>query len=385
MIPYGRHSISEEDISAVVNVLRSEWITQGPSINQFESALASYCGADHAVAVSNATAALHLSCLALDVGPGAHVWTSPNSFLASANCALYCGATVDFVDINPCTYNLDVTALEKKLYSAKLNNRLPSALIVVHFAGQSCDMAAIAELGNLYGFRIIEDASHAIGADYLDTKVGSCKYSDLTVFSFHPVKILTTGEGGVILTNQPKLKEKLISLRSHGVVRDPALLQQQDQGGWFYEQQMLGFNYRMTDIQAALGLSQLQRVDTFVSRRRSLAKRYDELLAPLPVITPFQNPDGNSAYHLYPIWINEAIAGKTRRYVYDFLRDNQIQVNVHYIPIHLQPYYQELGFVPGQFPAAEYYYSGAISLPLFYDLTESDQDFVVDILKLALA
>lgn len=384
MIPYGRHSISEDDISAVVDVLRSKWITQGPCINQFESALAAYCGAHYGVAVINATAALHLACLALGIGPGKHVWTSANTFLASANCALYCGANVDFVDIDPATYNMSVTALEEKLHLAKQNNMLPSVLIPVHFAGQSCDMAAIADLGKKYGFRIIEDASHAVGADYLDAKVGSCRYSDMTVFSFHPVKIITTGEGGMVMTNEQELQKSLMSLRSHGVVRDPTQLLRLDQGAWYYEQQMLGCNYRLTDIQAALGLSQLQRLDLFVSRRRKLAKRYDALLSALPLVTPFQNSAGNSAYHLYPIWINEAAAGKSRRYVYDFLRAQQIEVNVHYIPVHLQPYYRKLGFEDGQFPVAEHYYSGAISLPLFYDLTEADQDKVVEAVKSAL-
>ncbi|MGZ8221958.1 MAG: UDP-4-amino-4,6-dideoxy-N-acetyl-beta-L-altrosamine transaminase [Methylobacter sp.] len=385
MIPYGRQSISEADIEAVIATLRSDWITQGPTIGQFETALAAYCGAQYGTALANATGALHLACMALGVGPGDVVWTSPNTFLASANCARYCGAAVDFVDIDPSTYNMSADALAHKLQSTKQQGQLPSVVIPVHFAGQSCDMAAIAALGREYGFRIIEDASHAVGADYLDGKVGNCRYSDMTVFSFHPVKILTTGEGGMVLTNRPELQQTLLSLRSHGMIRDPAKTIRQDQGAWYYEQHALGYNYRLTDIQAALGLSQLQRLDQFVSQRRKLAARYDDLLASLPLVTPTQSTDGKSAYHLYPIWIDEAKAGKSRRAVFDALRARQIGVNVHYIPVHLQPYYQKLGFTAGQFPVAERYYSGAISLPIFYDLSEPEQDQVVETIKEALA
>ncbi|MBA5686094.1 UDP-4-amino-4,6-dideoxy-N-acetyl-beta-L-altrosamine transaminase [Rugamonas apoptosis] len=381
MIPYGRQSISEQDIAAVVAVLRSDWITQGPAITAFEQGLAAYCGAPHAVAVANATAALHIACLALQVGPGDLVWTSPNTFLASANCALYCGAQVDFVDIDPVTYNLCPQALERKLEQAAQAGRLPKVVIPVHFAGQSCDMAAIAALAQRYGFRVIEDASHAVGADYRDGKVGNCAYSDLTVFSFHPVKILTTAEGGMVLTRQPALHQALQLLRSHGMTRDQALLQHPDEGAWYYEQVALGYNYRITDLQAALGLSQLSRLDEFVARRRALAARYDTLLAPLALRTPGQAASGRSAYHLYPIHV----APERRRAVFDALRAQGVGANVHYIPVYQQPYYQRLGFQSGLCPQAESYYAGAISLPLYYALSEAEQDQVVAAVRSALA
>lgn len=385
MIPYGRQSISEADIEAVVAVLRSDWITQGPVIDQFEQALAAYCGARHAVAVCNATAALHLACLALGVGPGRRVWTVPNTFLASANCALYCGAQVDFVDIDDATYNLDVPALAAKLRAARERDCLPDVLIAVHFAGQSCDMAGVAALAAEYGFKVIEDASHAVGADYLDGKVGNCRYSDLTVFSFHPVKILTTGEGGMVMSNRPELDKALRRLRSHGMTRERAELSRPDPEPWYYEQLELGFNYRITDIQAALGLSQLDRLDEFVARRRAIAARYDAGLAGLPLATPAQSADGRSAYHLYPIWIDEARAGTSRRAVFDALRAAGIGVNVHYIPVYLQPYYRRLGFAPGHCPRAERYYAGAISLPMYAALTDEQQDRVVAAVRGALS
>lgn len=388
MIPYGRQSISDEDVAAVERVLRSDWITQGPAITQFERSLAEYTGARHGLAVSNATAGLHLACLALGVGKGDLVWTSPNTFLASANCALYCGADVDFVDIDPGTYNLCVDKLEAKLRAAQAAGRLPKVLIPVHFAGQSCDMRAIHALARQYGFRIIEDASHAVGADYADGKVGNCRYSDITVFSFHPVKILTTGEGGMLLSNDDALHRQLSLLRSHGMVRDPADLDDHGQGAWYYEQHTLGYNYRITDIQAALGLSQLGRLDAFVARRRAIAARYTTLLAGLPVTTPFQAAYGESAWHLYPIWIEPGADGDVaarRKAVFASLREQGIGVNVHYIPVPNQPYYRRLGFKPGQFPQAERYYSGAISLPMYYSLTDAEQDQVVEAVRKALA
>jgi UDP-4-amino-4,6-dideoxy-N-acetyl-beta-L-altrosamine transaminase len=388
VIPYGRQSISDEDIAAVERVLRSDWITQGPAITQFERSLADYTGARHGLAVSNATAGLHLACLALGVGKGDLVWTSPNTFLASANCALYCGADVDFVDIDPRTYNLCVDKLEAKLRAAQAAGRLPKVLIPVHFAGQSCDMRAIHALALQYGFRIIEDASHAVGADYAGGKVGNCRYSDVTVFSFHPVKILTTGEGGMLLSNDDALHRQLGLLRSHGMVRDPADLEDHGQGAWYYEQHTLGYNYRITDIQAALGLSQLGRLDAFVARRRAIAARYTTLLADLPVTTPFQAAYGESAWHLYPVWIQPGADGDVaarRKAVFASLREQGIGVNVHYIPVPTQPYYRKLGFAPGQFPAAEHYYAGAISLPMYFSLSDAEQEQVVDALRRALA
>ena len=384
MIPYGKQSISDDDIEAVAEVLRSDWITQGPNIDQFERSLAAFCGAQYGVAVCNATAALHIACLALEVGPGDLVWTSPNTFLASSNCVLYCGAQVDFVDIDSATYNMDVAQLRAKLVRAKQAGRLPKVVIPVHFGGQSCDMAAIGALAQEYGFKVIEDASHAVGADYLDGKVGNCRFSDFTVFSFHPVKILTTGEGGMVMTNQAPLQQRLQRLRSHGMTRDPALMQAADQGAWYYEQIELGFNYRITDIQAALGLSQLARLESFVAQRRALARRYDQLLANLPIRCPAQAPFGRSAFHLYPIWIDEAASGKTRRAVFDAMRASGIGVNVHYIPVYLQPFYRGLGFAPGLCPEAERYYQGALSLPLYFGLSVPEQDQVVEALKAAL-
>lgn len=384
MIPYGKQSISEDDIAAVVAVLRSDFITQGPAIERFEQGLARYVGAGYAVAVCNATAALHIACLALDVGPGDTVWTSPNTFLASSNCALYCGAQVDFVDIDPATYNMDVRLLRSKLEAARQAGKLPKVVIPVHFAGQSCDMAAIGQLAQEFGFKVIEDASHAVGADYLDGKVGNGRFSDLTVFSFHPVKILTTGEGGMIMCNSPELAARLQRLRSHGMTRDAALISAQDPGAWYYEQIDLGLNYRITDIQAALGAAQLTRLDEFLARRRALAARYDRLLAGLPLVRPQQATFGVSAYHLYPVWIDEAASSRTRRQVFDAMRAAGIGVNVHYIPVYLQPYYQKLGFAPGLCPQAERYYQGAISLPMYYSLSDAEQDQVVAALKQAL-
>lgn len=384
MIPYGKQSISEDDIAAVVAVLRSDFITQGPAIERFEQGLARYVGAGYAVAVCNATAALHIACLALDVGPGDWVWTSPNTFLASSNCALYCGAQVDFVDIDPATYNMDARLLRSKLEAARQAGKLPKVVIPVHFAGQSCDMAAIGQLAQEFGFKVIEDASHAVGADYLDGKVGNGRFSDLTVFSFHPVKILTTGEGGMIMCNTPELAARLQRLRSHGMTRDAALISAQDPGAWYYEQIDLGLNYRITDIQAALGAAQLTRLDEFLARRRALAARYDRLLAGLPLVCPQQAAFGVSAYHLYPVWLDEAASSRTRRQVFDAMRAAGIGVNVHYIPVYLQPYYQKLGFAPGLCPQAERYYQGAISLPMYYSLSDAEQDQVVAALKQAL-
>ncbi|MEH2269294.1 MAG: UDP-4-amino-4,6-dideoxy-N-acetyl-beta-L-altrosamine transaminase [Nostoc sp.] len=376
-IPYGRQSISQEDIDAVIEVLRSDWITQGPAIERFEQAVANYCGVKYAVAVSSATAALHIACLAADLAQGDILWTSPNTFVTSANCGLYCGAKVDFVDIDPNTYNLSVDELERKLTAAEKQSCLPKVLIPVHFAGQSCEMEQIAALSQRYGFKIIEDASHAIGASYQGQHIGSCQFSDMAVFSFHPVKIITTGEGGMVLTNQDELYQRLIRLRSHGITRNPDLMQGESHGSWYYQQLELGFNYRMTDIQAALGASQVQRLDEFVERRQLIAQRYNQLLQDLPLMLPWQHPDSESSWHLYVIRLKLDKINKTHRQVFEKLRSAGIGVNLHYIPVHTQPYYQKLGFQLGDFPQVEQYYEEAITIPLYYGLNEESQDKVV--------
>jgi UDP-4-amino-4,6-dideoxy-N-acetyl-beta-L-altrosamine transaminase len=381
MIPYGRQDIIETDIDAVVAVLRSDWLTQGPAVPRFEQAVADYCGASHAVAVNSATSALHLACLALGLGPGDWLWTSPNTFVASANCGLYCGARVDFVDIDPRTYNLCPHKLAEKLDQAERAGRLPKVVVPVHFAGQPCDLPAIHALSQRYGFKILEDASHAIGGRYRGEPIGNGRYSDITVFSFHPVKIITTGEGGMALTNNPELAGRMTRLRTHGITRAPAEMTHEPDGPWYYQQIALGFNYRMTDLQAALGYSQFQRLDEFVARRHQLADHYDRLLADLPVVTPWQNPDAWSAFHLYVIRLDEARAGRSRRAVFEALRQRGIGVNVHYIPVHTQPYYQALGFAEGDDPEAERYYREAISLPLYPTLTEAEQDQAVSALR----
>jgi UDP-4-amino-4,6-dideoxy-N-acetyl-beta-L-altrosamine transaminase len=380
-IPYARQSISQADIDAVARVLRSDWLTQGPDIERFEKGVAAACGARHAIAVSNGTAALHLACMAFDLGPGDLLWTSPNTFAASANCARYCGADVDFVDIDPRTYNISIAALEEKLARAQRAGRLPKALVPVHFGGQSCDMQAIGALAGRYGFRVVEDASHAVGAEYRSAKVGACPHSDVAVFSFHPVKIMTTGEGGMLMTNDDGLARRLRLLRTHGITRDAGEMSGGSEGPWYYQQVELGYNYRMTDIQAALGASQLRRLDEFLARRRELVRRYDTVLKGLPLATPHEDPAGKSSWHLYVIQLDLEALGKTRRAVFERMRAAGILVNVHYIPVHLQPYYRALGFEKGQFPAAERYYERALSLPLYYELSEADQDRVCAVLR----
>ena len=380
IIPYGRQTISEKDIESVVRVLRSEHLTQGPQVPKFEQVVASYIGVPYAVAVNSATSALHIACLALDLGPGDWLWTSPNSFVASANCALYCGAQVDFVDIDRSTYNLCTTALAEKLLVAKKAGKLPKIVVPVHFAGQPCDMHTIAMLAQEYGFRVIEDASHAIGGRWQGEFIGTCKFSDITVFSFHPVKIITTAEGGLLTTRDTRIAQRLTDLRSHGITRDTDRLKQHDQGAWYYEQQSLGFNFRMTDLQAALGVSQMSELNRFVERRHELVARYEEGLDGLPLIKPWQQPDNCSAFHLYVVRVTNE-SPLTRRELFDALRDVDILVNVHYIPIHLQPHYKEMGFKAGDFPNSEAYYEQAISLPLYAGLSESDQDYVIEKLK----
>ncbi|MDG9882698.1 UDP-4-amino-4,6-dideoxy-N-acetyl-beta-L-altrosamine transaminase [Pseudomonas sp. GD04058] len=384
MIPYGRQNVDQADIDAVVEVLRSDWLTQGPTLERFERAVAERCQAGHAVAVCNATAGLHLACLAAGLGPGDLLWTSPNSFVASANCARYCGAEVDFVDIDPLTWNLDARALADKLARARALGRLPKVVVAVAFSGQSCDMGEIARLAREYGFRVIEDAAHALGARYAGEPVGSGRYADLTVFSFHPVKIVTSGEGGMVLCNDPGLAQRLRDLRSHGITRDPARMSEPSHGGWYYQQVELGFNYRMCDIQAALGLSQLNRLDDFLARRRELSARYQRLLGELPLQLPTLQDGAESAWHLYVVRLGEGLESRHRQ-VFEALRAAGIGVNLHYIPIHLQPYYRELGFADGDFPEAERYYRQAISLPLFPDLSDAQQEQVVDSLRRVLA
>lgn len=381
MIPYGKQDISEADIEAVLEVLQSDFLTQGPQVPLFERTVADYVRAEHAVAVNSATSALHIACLALGLSEGDCLWTSPNTFVASANCGLYCGAAVDFVDIDPKTYNMCANKLEEKLIQAKQQNALPKVVIPVHFAGQSCDMRRIHQLSLEYGFKIIEDASHAIGGRYLDQPIGGCQYSDITVFSFHPVKIITTAEGGLATTNDPELAQKMQLFRSHGVTRDPELMTKPAEGAWYYQQVDLGFNYRMTELQAALGTSQMIRLDAFVAERYALQQRYHELLADLPVEVPYQYPDSNSALHLYPIQIELESVAQTHSQIFDALRECGIGVNLHYIPVHTQPYYQKMGFKQGDFPNAEYYYSRAISIPMFHGLTFDMQDQVVDVLR----
>jgi len=381
VIPYGKQNINQADIDSVVNVLQSEFLTQGPQVPLFEKTVSEYCGVKYGVAVNSATSALHIACLALGLGEGDYFWTSPNTFVASANCGLYCGAKVDFVDIDSKTYNLSTKELEKKLIQAKQDNKLPKIVIPVHFAGQSCDMKKIHSLGKEYGFKIIEDASHAIGGKYLDQSIGCCQYSDITVFSFHPVKIITTAEGGLATTNNKELSEHMQLFRSHGVTRDPKLMIKKAEGGWHYQQVELGFNYRMTELQAALGVSQMKRLDEFVALRHQRQKRYDELLKNLPVVAPYQDMDSYSALHLYPIQIQTDKVKNTRKEIFEALWKNDIGVNVHYIPVHTQPYYENMGFRKGDFPNAENYYESTISIPMFQGLTIEMQDKVVNVLK----
>lgn len=378
MIPYGRQDIQESDVSAVLEVLQSDFLTQGPAVPRFEQAVTQYCGAGYAVAVNSATSALHIALMALDVGIGDLVWTSPNTFVASSNAALYCGARVDFVDIDPDTYNMSVSALHQKLEHAEQVGELPKVVIPVHLTGQSCDMEAINDLAQRFGFKIIEDAAHAIGGLYKGNTIGNCAFSDITIFSFHPVKIITTAEGGMALTNKADLAERMGLYRSHGITRDPTLMTHAADGPWYYQQIALGYNYRMTDMQAALGQSQIKRLRYYIQRRHNIAERYARELAVLPLKLPTQPAFAYSAYHLYVVRLDLAsIFPRTHLEVFQFLRDSGISVNLHYIPVHTQPFYQNLGFAWGDFPNAEEYYRTAISLPMYNTLSIEDQDQVI--------
>ena len=376
-VPYGRQDISQADIDAVVSVLNSDYLTQGPNVPIFEKSVASHAKANHAVAVHSATAALYIACLALEVGRGDMVWTVPTTFVATANCAIYCGAEIDFVDIDPVRYTMCPEALREKLEKTA---KLPKVIIPVHLCGQSADMKAIHGIAEKYGIRIIEDASHCIGASFEGEPIGSCRYSDIAVFSFHPVKIITTAEGGVATTNSTKLFQSMSLARSHGVTRDPTLMENDSVGPWHYEQITLGYNYRMTDLQAALGISQMRRLNEMVERRSKLATRYNNMLRDLPIKIPIQSVDTLSSWHLYVI----RVRAEQHRSIFDFLHSQDIGVNLHYMPVHLQPFYQRKGFKPGQFPNAEAYAKEAISIPLYFGLTNENQDFVVKSLKSAL-
>jgi len=382
VIPYGRQLIDEDDIANVVATLRSDWLTQGPAIERFERKVAAHCGVKHAVAVANGTAALHIAAAALGFQPDDLLWTSPNTFVASANCARYCGADVDFVDIDPRTYNLSVARLAEKLAAAaQTGTRLPKAIVPVHFSGQSCEMEPIAALAQRYGIAVLEDASHAIGGSYRGRPVGCCEFSDLATFSFHPVKIVTTAEGGMVVTNRTDLYERLLLFRSHGITRDAKFMEGESHGPWYYQQAELGWNYRLTDLQAALGECQMNKLDAFVARRAALARRYDELLADLPLTVPWQHPDTANAWHLYVIRLRLDRLKKTRRQIVEELRAAGIGVQIHYIPVHTQPYYRRLGFRDGDFPEAEKYYAETISLPMFAALKDAEQEKVVDTIK----
>ncbi|HCJ28767.1 MAG TPA: UDP-4-amino-4,6-dideoxy-N-acetyl-beta-L-altrosamine transaminase [Pseudomonas sp.] len=384
MIPYGRQDITQADVDAMVAVLQSDFLTQGPMVPRFEQRVAQHVGASHALAVNSATSALHIACLALGLGKGDWLLTTPVTFVASANCGLYCGAKVDFVDVDPRTYNLCPKALEIKLEQAEREGKLPKVLVAVHLCGQPCDMQAIQALAQRYSFKVIEDASHAIGGKYQGEFIGNCRYSDITVFSFHPVKIITTAEGGMAVTNDTELANRMALLRSHGITRDPAQMTHEADGPWYYQQIDLGFNYRMTELQAALGFTQMERLDQYVARRHQLAHRYDDLLRELPVTTPWQHPDSYSGLHLYVIRLQLDKIQKTHRQVFEALRELGIGVNLHYIPVHIQPYYQRMGFQIGDFPEAESYYAEAISLPMFQTMSEAQQDEVVAALSKAL-
>lgn len=381
MIPYGKQDINQQDIDGVIDVLKSDFLTQGPKVPEFENALTAHTGARYALAVNSATSALHIACLALELGEGDWLWTSPITFVASANCGLYCGAKVDFVDIDPATYNLCPKKLEEKLIQAKAEDKLPKVVVPVHLCGQPCDMEAIGRLAREYGFKVIEDASHAIGGKYHGKPIGNCEYSDITVFSFHPVKIVTTAEGGAVVTNNKALADKMALLRSHGITRDPQQMIGESHGGWYYQQIDLGFNYRMTELQAALGVTQMTRLEQFITSRHRLAERYYQGLKDLPITLPYQLENTYSGLHLFVVRLHLDKIDLTHQQVFDALRENGIGVNLHYIPVHTQPYYENMGFAKGDFPNAEQYYQEAISLPMFHAMSDEQQDEVMRVLS----
>ncbi|MCG3727043.1 UDP-4-amino-4,6-dideoxy-N-acetyl-beta-L-altrosamine transaminase [Vibrio cincinnatiensis] len=381
VIPYGKQDINQQDIDGVIDVLKSDFLTQGPKVPEFENALTAHTGARYALAVNSATSALHIACLALGLGEGDWLWTSPITFVASANCGLYCGAKVDFVDIDPATYNLCPKKLEEKLIQAKAQGKLPKVVVPVHLCGQPCDMEVIGRLAKEYGFKVIEDASHAIGGKYHGKPIGNCEYSDITVFSFHPVKIVTTAEGGAVVTNNKALADKMALLRSHGITRDPQQMIGESHGGWYYQQIDLGFNYRMTELQAALGVTQMMRLEQFITSRHRLAERYYQRLKDLPITLPYQLENTYSGLHLFVIRLQLDKIDLTHKQVFDALRENGIGVNLHYIPVHTQPYYENMGFAKGDFPNAEQYYQEAISLPMFHAMSDEQQDEVMRVLS----
>ncbi|EKO3697841.1 UDP-4-amino-4,6-dideoxy-N-acetyl-beta-L-altrosamine transaminase [Vibrio metschnikovii] len=381
VIPYGKQDINQQDIDGVIDVLKSDFLTQGPKVPEFENALTAHTGARYALAVNSATSALHIACLALELGEGDWLWTSPITFVASANCGLYCGAKVDFVDIDPATYNLCPKKLEEKLIQAKAEDKLPKVVVPVHLCGQPCDMEAIGRLAKEYDFKVIEDASHAIGGKYHGKPIGNCEYSDITVFSFHPVKIVTTAEGGAVVTNNKALADKMALLRSHGITRDPQQMVSESHGGWYYQQIDLGFNYRMTELQAALGVTQMTRLEQFITSRHRLAERYYQGLKDLPITLPYQLENTYSGLHLFVIRLHLDKIDLTHQQVFDALRENGIGVNLHYIPVHTQPYYENMGFAKGDFPNAEQYYQEAISLPMFHAMSDEQQDEVMRVLS----
>ena len=381
MIPYAKQDISDEDIDSVIEVLKSDFLTQGNKVPLFEDIISERVGAKYALAANSATSCLYLSCLSLGLSKEDILWTSPITYVASANCALYCGAEVDFVDIDPLTWNISVEILEEKLKTARKIKKVPKILVLVHLAGNPCDLQKVFDLSKEYGFSIIEDASHALGSKYSGEHIGSSVYSDISVFSFHPVKNITTGEGGMILTNNQKLSEKIHLYRSHGITRDTKKMINKEEGLWYYEQLLLGFNFRMSDIHAALGISQMNSLDKFISIRNELSQIYTEELKGLPLTIQRVRKEDLSAWHIFVIRLKLSELKLSRLEIYNSLRNKGIGVNVHYIPVHLHPFYKNLGFNKGDFPNSENYYDGAITIPMFTKLKKKEIKYVIQALK----